>query len=74
LLAGEIANLHWWLDKKAADGATDHTLQPFRDKVNALLGKYQRGREYFDCSHVEFVDEDYDYGDLWPDFYFCRED
>jgi len=71
LLAGKIANLNWILDQKYKGGTTDRDLEPLRNKINELLGKYQQGREYYNCSHQEFVDDDDD-GDLWANFDFCR--
>jgi len=58
LLAGKIANLHWILDKKCAAGFSDRDLGPLRNKVNALLAVYQQGREYYDCSAPDFIDDD----------------
>ena len=71
LLAGQIANLHWILDRKYNRGASDYQLDPLRSKINKLLRKYQRGCEYYDCSHQEFQEDD---DELFAGFYFNCED
>jgi hypothetical protein len=72
LLAGRIANLNWTIDKMWERGCNDFICQPYRDELNRLLARYQRGREYFDCSAPEYVsDEEVD---IWEGFYFNCED
>lgn len=70
MLAGKIANLHWTLDRKAETGASDRELDPLRNKVNKLLAVYQQGREYYDCSAPDFIDEG---EDPFAGFDFCRD-
>lgn len=66
LLAGQIANLNWVLDGQFNKGVSDKDLGPLRAKINKLLGRYQQGREYYNCSAPDYESDEEEY--IWADF------
>jgi len=67
LLAGKIANLHWILDQKSAQGWREVHLNPIREELDQLLTVFNNGLQYHDCAAPDFIDDD-----LFDDFYFER--